>query len=58
MPKKAGVRTFMDSQHVKRSETLLKSGTAEFLSYFLIIQKENQLKKVCLSSISNLESVC
>ena len=46
MPKKPRVRMLMDSQHVKGSEILLKSARQYFLSYFLIIQKKNQLKKI------------
>ena len=51
VPKKPRVTTVMNSQHVTVSKTMPKSATQNFFSYFLIIQKENQLKTFCFSSI-------
>ena len=47
----------MDSQHVKVSKRLLEFARQYSLSYFLINLKENQLQKLCFSSIWNLDTV-
>ena len=51
MPKKPRVRTLMEVQHFKGSETLLKSARQYFLLYFLIAPKGNQLQKFFFRSI-------
>ena len=58
MPKKSRVRTLMDSQHVKRSETRLKYSRQYFLSTFSITLKWNQLQELFFSGINNLDTVC
>ena len=40
MPKKPRVRTLMDSQHVKGSESLLKSARQEFSQIFWSLRKQ------------------
>ena len=57
MPKKSRVKTLMDSQRVKASETLLKSARQYFCHIFLLL-KEIQLEKFSFSSIWNPETVC
>ena len=57
MPKEPRVRTLIESQHVKCSETLLKSARQNFCHFFFIIQQKNKLKKFSFSSIWNLYTV-
>ena len=57
MPKKSRLKTLMDSQRVKASETLLKSARQYFCHIFLLL-KEIQLEKFSFSSIWNPETVC
>ena len=56
MPKKPRVRTLMGSQHVKRSETLLKAGQKYFCHIFWSVRKKVSLKNSLLvvSEISRL----
>ena len=59
MSKKLCVKTFMDSEHVKASETKHCINLhGRIFVIFLMTQKENQLEKLCFSSIGNLETVC
>ena len=48
MPKKPRVRTLMDSQHVKGSETLLKSARQYFCLIFWSVWKKIRSKKSVL----------
>ena len=43
MAEKLRIRTLMDSQHVKGSETLHKSASQYFCHFFFVILEENQL---------------
>ena len=56
MPKKPHVRTFMDSQHVKGSETLHKSEKQYFCHSFWSLWKKNSSKNsvIALSEILRL----
>ena len=57
MPKKSYVRTFMDSQHAKGSQKLLKFSRQHFCN-IVVTLKKNQLENVCFSSIWNPETTC
>ena len=46
MSKKLRVRTLMDSQHVKRSETLLKSARQYFCDIFWSLSKNISSKNI------------
>ena len=48
MPKKPCVRTLMDSQHIKRYETLLKSVRQYFFQIFWSFRKKISSKKAVL----------
>ena len=48
MTKKPSVRTLMDSQHVKDSETLLKSSWKYFCHIFWALRKEKKSKNSVL----------
>ena len=48
MPKKTPVRTLMHSQHVKRSETLLKSARQYFCHIFWSFRKKISSKDAVL----------
>ena len=48
MPKKPRVRTLMDSQHVKGSETLLKSARQNFCHIFWSFRKKISSKNSVL----------
>ena len=48
MPKKSHVRTLMNSQHVKRSETLLKASQQYFCHIFWSLWKKSSSKNYSL----------
>ena len=48
MPKKPCVRTIMDSQHVKRSGTLVKSARQKFCHIFSSLSKKMSSKNSAL----------
>ena len=50
MPEKQRIRTLIDGEHSKGSETLHKSAR-QFFCLFFITLKTNQLKKLCFSGI-------
>ena len=51
MPKEQRIKTLIESQHVKGSETLLKSGRKYFRHIFDHSGKKNWLEKLIFSSI-------
>ena len=51
MSKKPRIRTLMDSQHVKRSEKLLKSAPQYFRDIFLLLWKKISSKN-CFLEVS------
>ena len=57
LSKKRRFRTSFDSQHVKASETLLKSQWEDFYNFFITLGG-NDLKNISLSEIWTLSSVC
>ena len=57
MAKKPRVRTLMESQHVKVSETLLNPLRQQFCHIFLIKLKEFQFEKFLVSSIWKIETI-
>ena len=58
MPNEPRIGTLMERQHVKGSETLLKSGRKYLSHIFWLLWKKNQLEKLCFSIIWNLETAC
>ena len=58
MPKKTRFRRLYNKQHVKRSQTLLKSAMRGILSNLLINVKKIVLEKVSLGYMKNLVTVC
>ena len=57
MPKKARLRTLMESQYVKVYETLTKFLQQNFCNIFLNTLGRNQHEKLCLGRIWNPEPV-
>ena len=57
MPKKPCLRTLMDSQHVKRSERLLKSARKWFCHIFLSLGKKISLKYAILVVLKPWDSL-
>ena len=53
MPKKSRVRPLMESQHVKLSETVLKSSRQQFCHIFDQSEK-NSVRKTCFLVVSEI----
>ena len=57
LSKKRRFRTSFDSQHVKRSQTLVKSAWEYFYLFYFIILVGTDLENISLSDMENLRGV-
>ena len=58
MSKKPHLRTPFDSEHVRGSQSLVKTAMTALLSYFFITLREIELENISASGMQTVRTVC